>query len=96
MKIGQAEASENALRRLRGEKADISQETADIKVILLRRYYYYYFFSMEIVYFPFLGQKNESYFITLQDYTERSKRVSGEGILSVFQRKYSHSLIVSH
>ncbi|GMN25150.1 hypothetical protein TIFTF001_000832 [Ficus carica] len=59
MKIGQAEASENALRRLRGEKADISQETADIK-----------------------------------DYTERSKRVSGEGILSVFQRKYSHSLII--
>ena len=35
MKIGQVEESENALRRLRGEKADIFQETTDIKVILL-------------------------------------------------------------
>ncbi|XP_024031459.1 sugar transporter ERD6-like 5 [Morus notabilis] len=59
MKIGQAEKSESALRRLRGEKANISQETAEIR-----------------------------------DYIEYSKRVSGDGILSVFQRKYSYCLIV--
>lgn len=33
MKVGQDEECENALRRLRGEKADISEEKADIKVI---------------------------------------------------------------
>lgn len=35
MKMGQAEESENALRRLMGEKADVSQEITDIKVSLL-------------------------------------------------------------
>ena len=35
MKIGRAEEFENALNRLRGEKADISQEIADIKVIYI-------------------------------------------------------------
>lgn len=35
MKFGRVEEFEKALKRLRGEKADISQEIADMKVMLL-------------------------------------------------------------
>ncbi|PON85530.1 Sugar/inositol transporter [Trema orientale] len=59
MKINQFEKSQNALYRFRGDKADISQELADIK-----------------------------------DYLEYSKRTFGDGILSLFQKKYAHCLII--
>ncbi|GMN25137.1 hypothetical protein TIFTF001_000827 [Ficus carica] len=51
--------SETSLYRLRGENADISEETADIK-----------------------------------NYTEYCSRISGDGILTLFQHKYAYCLIV--
>ncbi|KAL5566163.1 hypothetical protein UlMin_029327 [Ulmus minor] len=59
MKIGRVKESEAALQRLRGDKADISQEIDDIK-----------------------------------EYTEHCRKSSGDGIRSLFQKKYARCLII--
>ncbi|PON85538.1 Major facilitator, sugar transporter-like [Trema orientale] len=58
-KIGKAEESKKALKHIRGEKTDISQELAEI-----------------------------------MDYTRYSDRISENGVLSLFHRKYTNCLII--
>lgn len=96
-KVGREKELETTLQRLRGKNADISMESAHIRVKLLTLMFDYRIKRkyMKITLYQWHNTRNEHSIIIVQEYTQTFEMDSKVGIFYLFQRKYAYPLIVS-